>query len=65
MQETPLEQLQPLMVGKNRIDLSLITNQEEFGVWVADQRNLGPSKHNRRPMIATHGVKRNTDLLGH
>jgi hypothetical protein len=65
MVDDPGGGLQPGTLGEQRREHGLIAEQQELRVGVAGNGKVGPGNHDRRPDIASHGVERNSDLLGH
>src|ERR1700721_3782467 len=53
------------MPGELRFDERTIAEQQEFGVGMSGQRNGGAGNDDRCADIATHCVKRDSNLLRH
>jgi hypothetical protein len=53
------------MLGELRVDQRAITEQQEFSVGMPSQRNRGAGNDDGCADIATHGVKRDSNLLRH
>src|SRR5438093_7434390 len=51
--------------GELRLDQLAIAEQQKFAAGVSAQRNCGAGNDNRCADIATHGVKRDSNLLRH
>ena len=59
------DRLQRRMFGELRLDQRAVAEQQEFGVGMPGQRNRGAGNDDRCADIATHGVKRDSNLLRH
>ncbi len=57
--------LQRRMFGELRFDQRAVAEQQKFGVGMPGQRNRGAGNDDRCADIATHGVKRDSNLLRH
>ena len=57
--------LQRRMLGEFRLDQRAVAEQQEFGVGMPGQRDRGAGNDDRCADIATHGVKRDSNLLRH
>ena len=57
--------LQPRPLRDQRAHHGLVAVKDEFGIGVAGERQIGAGNHDRWPDIASHGIERNSDLLGH
>ena len=53
------------MFRELRVDQRAIAEQQKFGVGMSAQRNRGAGNDDRCADIATHGVKRDSNLLRH
>jgi hypothetical protein len=53
------------MFRQFRVDHRMIAEQQKFGVGMSAQRNRGAGNDDRCADIATHGVKRDSNLLRH
>jgi hypothetical protein len=53
------------MLDELRVDQRAIAEQQKFGIGVSGQRDCGAGNDNRCADIATHGVKRDSNLLRH
>ena len=53
------------MLRKLRVDQGAVAEQHEFRVGMSLKRNGGAGNDDRCADIATHGVKRNSNLLRH
>ena len=52
-------------LASSALDLALVAEQQKFGVGMSPQRNRGAGNDDRCADIATHGVKRDSNLLRH
>ena len=57
--------LQRRVSGEFGIDPGAVAEQQEFGVGMPAQRNCGAGNDDRCADIATHGVKRDSNLMRH
>jgi hypothetical protein len=53
------------MPAKLGLDQPALAEQQEFGVGMPGQRNGGAGNDDRCADVATHGVKRDSNLFGH
>ena len=53
------------MPGQFGLDQRTIAEQQKFTVGMSGQRDSGPGNDDRWTEIATHGVKRDSNLLRH
>jgi hypothetical protein len=51
--------------GKLGFDQPAVAEQQKFAVGMSSQRDSGPGNDDRWAEIATHGVKRDSNLLRH
>jgi hypothetical protein len=48
-----------------RLDQLAVAEQDELNVGMPPKRQFGARNDHRCPVVAPHGVERDTDLLGH
>ena len=48
-----------------RLDHGAVAEQDEFGIGVPVERDIGSGHDHRCAVVAPHGVKRDADLIGH
>jgi hypothetical protein len=53
------------MLFQQGLDLRRVAEQDQLGIRVPPQRQLGSRNNHRGPVVASHGVERDADFIGH